>query len=121
MKEFRIVWKSLAGQADEVKVVVSENDHRMRIAFDAIKMAMASSDLISLSLDYYESLIIALEEDEKELTKDVMPILKDAKTLSLMYGDKEIDFDGAMYFFRTEDNKEHYDKFRTIIKELLFS
>ena len=120
MKEFRIVWKSLAGQADE-EAVTSESNHRMRIAFDAMTTIMASSDLISLPLDYYESLIIALEEDEKELTKDVMPILKEAKTLTLMSGDKEIDSDGVMYFFRTEENKEHYDEFRTIIKELLFS
>lgn len=116
MKEFRIVWKSLAGQADE-EAVTSANLHLLCFAFDAIKKAMQSSCLISLPENYYESLLIEL--DEKELNES--PILKEAKILTIMCDDKEIDSDEEVYFFRTQENAERYDNFRTIIKELLFS
>lgn len=119
MKELRIIWKSLAWQADEV-VVTSKNYHLLKIAFDAIKRAMESSDLYSLPLNYYDSLIVALEDEKKE-ELDGRSVLKEAKILTLMSGDKEIDSDICMYFFRTPENAELYDNFRAYTDKLLFS
>lgn len=121
MKEFRIVWKSLAGQADE-EAVTSANKSKIFQCYDALCNVMKDTDNKKLAYHTFEA--IAQDFAEEELKEN--PLFKTAQRIAVTAIDEDeketiIAEDEYVYFFRTEDNKEHYDKFRTIIKELLFS
>lgn len=121
MKEFRIVWKSLAGQADE-EAVTSANKSKIFQCYYALWQVMAESDNKKLRYPDYEA--IAQYFAEKELKEN--PLFKTAQRIVVTAIDdndneKVIAEDKYVYFFRTPENAELYDNFRAYTDKLLFS
>ena len=120
MKEFRIVWKSLAGQADE-EVVTSANKSKIFQCYDALCNVMKDTD--NKKLAYYTFEAIAQDFAENELKEN--PLFKTAQRIVVAAIDKDeketiIAEDKYAYFFRTPENAELYDNFRAYTNKLLY-
>ena len=125
MKEFRIVWKSLAGQADE-EVVTSANKSKIFQCYYALCQVMAESDNKKLKYPDFEA--IAQDFSENELKEN--PLFKTAQRIVVAAIDEDEDEDEKetviaedeyVYFFRTPENVGLYDDFRAYTDKLLFS
>lgn len=121
MKEFRIVWKSLAGQADE-EVVTSANKSKIFQCYDALCIAtLEYTDNKKLAYHTFEA--IAQDFAENELKEN--PLFKTAQRIVVAAIDKDeketiIAEDKYAYFFRTPENAELYDNFRAYTNKLLY-
>lgn len=121
MKEFRIVWKSLAGQADE-EVVTSANKSNIFKCYDALCNVMKDTDNKKLAYHTFEA--IAQDFAENELKEN--PLFKTAQRIVVAAIDEDeketvIAEDEYVYFFRTPENVGLYDDFRAYTDKLLFS
>lgn len=120
MKEFRIVWKSLAGQADE-EAVTSANKSKILQCYYALWQVMAESDNKKLRYPDFEA--IAQDFAENELKEN--PLFKTAQRIVVAAIDEDeketvIAEDEYVYFFRTPENAELYDNFRAYTSKLLY-
>ena len=120
MKEFRIVWKSLAGQADE-EAVTSANKSKIFQCYDALCNVMEDTD--NKKLEYLTFEAIALDFAEDELKEN--PLFKTAQRIAVTAIDEDeketvIAEDEYVYFFRTPENAELYDNFRAYTNKLFY-
>ena len=118
MKEFRIVWKSLAGQADE-EAVTSANKSKIFQCYDALCNVMKDTDNKKLAYHTFEA--IAQDFAENELKEN--PLFKTAQRIVVAAIDKDeketiIAEDEYVYFFKTPENTELYDNFRAYTHKL---
>ena len=121
MKEFRIVWKSLAGQADE-EAVTSANKSKIFQCYYALCQVMTESDNKKLKYPDFEA--IAQDFAKNELKEN--PLFKTAQRIvvaAIAEDEKEtvIAEDEYVYFFRTPENAELYDNFIAYMAKLIFS
>ena len=120
MKEFRIIWKSLAGQADE-EVATSANKSTIFQCYDALCNVMKDTDNKKLAYHKFEA--IAQDFAEEELKEN--PLFKTAQRIAVTAIDEDeketvIAEDEYVYFFRTPENVELYDNFRAYTHKLLY-